>query len=367
VLLVLGLAHWGCASDPPAAESRASAPSGHLEVQLDRPAAREHIRRPVAFIEVSGRAGTVPFFASDVVLAVDQSTVALLASGVDVDEDGVVGRNRIALTESGRPLVPGWAWTTDKGDTVYALQLRVARWLSKVLEGRGNRLGLVSLTFRARLEGAGLVRLTEKPPVVVPVGPPEDVLAVLDDFPAAHERRRTDLARMLERGAELLADAAPVALPARPRAILLLSLGHPSAPDGVHWSSRRAVEAAVELGQRNIALFAIPFGGADRAYLDELTGGSGGSVVPLEQVYAQLGASGPTDLRPAMLEIENVTLHEPARDLRLFPDGRFDAVLPVAPGANTLEIRGVLADGHRVTLRREFHFERGRPSAQDAD
>jgi hypothetical protein len=62
-----------------------------------------------------------------------------------------------------------------------------------------------------------------------------------------------------------------------------------------------------------------------------------------------------------MLEIENVTKNEQATGLKVFPDGRFQAVVPLEPGPNTVEIRAVLADGHRTTIRRLVHYEVGTP------
>ena len=153
--------------------------------------------------------GEQPFFASDVVLAIDQSTLALLSSGIDVDGDGVVGRNKRAAAEWVPLANPAQFWTSDSGDTIQALQLRVARALVARLAVRQNRVGLASLTLRARTHGFSLVQHTEKSAVIVPVGEPGAVLAALEDFPAAHQRRRTDLRRLLERAAELLDDATP--------------------------------------------------------------------------------------------------------------------------------------------------------------
>jgi hypothetical protein len=248
-------------------------------------------------------------------------------------------------------------WTTDSGDTNQALQLRLARALVQRFAARQNRVGLASFTFRARTSGTSVVRLTEKPAVIVPVGEPDAVLAALDDFPAAQERRWTDLTRLLERAAELLEDATPGTEPARQRVILLLSLGMPSAPSGVGWSSQRAVEYAAELDDRRISLWAIPLRSADTPFLSELSRGSGGKVLPLDRLDAQFGAPVLSDLRPRELEIENVTNHERATGQRVFPDGRFDAMVRLEPGANTLEIRAVLADGQRTTVRRVVHYE----------
>jgi Mg-chelatase subunit ChlD len=158
------------------------------------------------------------------------------------------------------------------------------------LDLRQNRVGLVSFTIRSRWRRDALIpRLTDKPGVIVPVGKAEAVLAALADFPPAQERMRTDLSRLLERGAELLDAEATQIQPIRPRAILLLYLGQPSAPDGIHFSSRRAVERAAALGERGISIWAIPLRPGDIAYLDELTSRSGGGVIGLNQLDARFG------------------------------------------------------------------------------
>jgi hypothetical protein len=357
--LLLGFATSGRAEDPSTTRPGEPGQPEHLAIELDRPVSGQRIRGPAPRVQVSGRLGTLPFFASDVVILIDHSTLAALASGIDVDEDGVVGRNRSSVTQWD-PLAPrAPLWTTDSGDTNQALQLRIARALMPRLVARQNRVGLASLTYRAWTGGTSIVRLAERPGVSVPVGAHGAVLAALEDFPAAQERRWTDLTRLLERGAELLEDATPGAEPARARVLLLLSLGVPSAPDGIYWSPREAVEHARELAERGIEVWAIPLNTADSAFLGELTRGSGGKVLPLDRLDAQFGGPIPSDLRPRELEIENITKGAQATNLRVFSDGRFDAMVPLESGANTLEIRAVLADGHREMIRRLVHYEAG--------
>lgn len=248
--------------------------------------------------ESRARIDSPSFSSSDVVIAIDHSSLALLASGIDVDKDGVVGRNRQwVVSEKDPHRNPGWLWTTDSDDTVDALQLEVARALVARLADRENRVGLASFTLRARSRGRSLIRLTEKPHIVVPVGSPDAVLAALTDFPSARERMRTDLARLLELAAELLDSASPQA-PARARTILLLSLGEPSAPDGIYWSSRRAAQLGADLEERGIQVWAVPFGTTNVGYLHELTRSSGGKVVSLEQLDAMFAVPGPVAALP---------------------------------------------------------------------
>jgi hypothetical protein len=289
VILLLCLVSSGRADD--LHDAKSTAPAGQeLETEFDRPAPDQHGRRPSDFVEGGGRVATPPFFESDVVVVIDNSTLSLVASGIDVDEDGVVGRNRSEATERTGFVTPAKFWTTDSGDTVHALQLRVARDLVPRLAARRNNVGLTSFTLRVSRQETSLSRFNDEPEVLVPVGAPDAVLAALADFPPAHERRRTDLGRLLERAAQLLDVAASKADATRPRAILLLFVGEPSAPDGIHWSSRRALEQADELGERGIAVWAIPLRPGELGYLDELTRRSGGKVITLGELDTRFGA-----------------------------------------------------------------------------
>ena len=265
--LLFGFYAAGCAADPTAN------------------AAGDRMGTP----ETDQRGAATPFVSSDVVLVFDRSSLALLASGVDVDQDGIVGRNLSTAKHAERTASPSRGWTSDADDTVEALQLEVARALVPRLADRGNRIGLASFTLRARTGGTSLVRFNDKPLTVVPIGPPDTVLSALSDFPSARERRHIDLARLLEVAANVL-DAAE---PGRPRVILLLSAGEPSAPDGLHWSTRRAIEVGHELGARGTTIWAIHFGFADARYLAELTQPTGGDVLPLERLDALFSTPAP--------------------------------------------------------------------------
>jgi len=290
VILLVGLVSSGHADESRAPEPTAPA-IRERAIELGGSAPERQARRSPALVDGSDGVATAPFFASDVVIVVDRSTLSLVASGIDVDGDGVVGRNRSEATERRGLWTPARFWTTDPGDTLQALQLRVARALVLRLAARRNRVGLTSFTVRVHRQGGSLVRPSDDPEVLVPVGAPAAVLAALDGFPPAHERRRTDLGRLLERAAQLLDVAASNIESRRPRAILLLYLGEPSAPDGIHWSSRRALERADELGERGIAVWGIPLGPGEIDYLDELTRRSGGRVIPVDQLDASFGAS----------------------------------------------------------------------------
>jgi hypothetical protein len=288
LILLLCLVSAGRADDLYADGPESPAGREHA-IDPDRSEPAPHIGESPGSFEGERRGGTPPFFESNVVVVIDHSTLSLAASGIDVDQDGVVGRNRSQVTERFGLVTPGQFWTTDSGDTVHALQLEVARALIPRLAARRNKVGLMSFTLRAPRQGAGSSRFKDQPEVLVPVGAPEAVLAALADFPPAHERRRTDLGRLLARAAQLLDVAASEYGAGRPRAVLLLYLGEPSAPDGIHWSSRRALERAVELGERGIAVWGIPIRPGDVGFLDDLTRSTGGRVITIDQLDTRFG------------------------------------------------------------------------------
>jgi hypothetical protein len=229
------------------------------------------------------------FHADDVVIAIDRSSLALLASGTDVDRDGIVGRDLESARRVTSLKVPPERWTTDPDDTVGALQLEVARALAARLALRGQRVGLASFTIHTRWRKSTTARhFSDEPLTVVSVGPPEPVLVALAEFPPIRARRHTDLARLLEvstRALDETQDAAPI----ESRAILLFSAGEPNVSGGLHSSSERAIESSLRLAERGIEVWAIPFGIANVSFLERLTRPTGGDVVPLEELDAVFG------------------------------------------------------------------------------
>lgn len=331
----------------PAAEDRTPRPV-ELALELDAPLPDARIRLEVPLAMVSGRAGRAPLFASDVVIAIDQSRSTLLASGLDVDRDGVLGRSRLWAADRGRFAKPRRSWTTDPDDTVLAAEISAAASLVHGLAARRNRIGV--LTFAAQ------------PRIRTGVGAPEAGRAALDRIQRMEHEGGTDVARALGVAAQMF-DAAPaVEGPRPPRAVLLLSDGRPTLPDGDYWASRRGVETARELAEAGIEIWTLALGARpDAEYLEEMARLTGGDRLRLEDLPALANEPALVSLEPRELAIENLTLARGGRAVRIFSDGRFDGLVPLAPGENTLEVRAVLADGRRQSLRRVVHYEQAPP------
>jgi len=196
------------------------------------------------------------------------------------------------------------------------------------------------------------------------------VLAGLDSPPAALEGALAALRRELGehlrgthytaalQAAQRLLVPDPKAPPdGRQRAIVFLSDGAPSLP--VFWGDggrRSALETAREAGMEGIRIFAFAFGtgGADATEVLEgmadWTEGRAQSVEHPEQLVSELRELNLADV--SRVVIHNDTTDTPARALRLFPDGSFDALVTLAEGANRLRIEAFGQDGSGLRVER---------------
>jgi len=62
------------------------------------------------------------------------------------------------------------------------------------------------------------------------------------------------------------------------------------------------------------------------------------------------------------VRVANLTGMKRARALRVFPDGSFDAIVPLVPGYNRLRIEAVSSDGQRAEVERGVVFDRASAS-----
>jgi hypothetical protein len=324
---------------------------GTPAIELVAPSSGEKIRRLVPLALVKGRVGWLELFDSDVVLAIDQSNSALLASGLDVDGDGNVGRTRSWAKNGGGKGTAHQRWTSDRGDTVLAAELAAANALIEGLAARRNRLALLTFTDAVRVR-AGL-------------GDPAAARAALARIRPVVDWTGTNHARALAISDDLLGSPEPEDARSRLRAVLLFSDGRPTAPDGDYWSSQRALRRARELGERGIVVYTIAFGeDSDPEYLDRLARASGGALLSPRDLRALASEPPRTRSEPHELVVENLTAHDAARAVRTLPDGSFDAIVPLVEGENVLEVRALFAGGLRATARASVRYERPDPATE---
>jgi hypothetical protein len=353
--LLLLAALGAAAARSAAGETLVTAAAARGALELDSPQPGELLRQPEAQVEVRGRAGA-ELFDADVVIALDASNSALLASGVDLDGDGVVGATRAFAEDEGRFVRSHPGWTTDGGDSILRAEYVAAEALLEALAARQNRVGLLTYTAKPRARAA--------------VGPPERARAALSMLRVMEDPTGTDMARAM-RAASAMLDDALLDGPGRPRALLLCSDGEPTVPQPRYMAKRKALREAARLAERQIALYVLAFGARvhqeqgsdDLDFLRELAAAAGGVLVPVDAPARLLEDLPPARIRPRSLEIANLTTGAPAHSLQVAPDGKFAAWLPLVPGMNELEVRASWQDGRRESLRRVFHFEGGAAGA----
>ncbi len=318
---------------------------------VDAPAPDTTTHLPL--VEVKGSAGHGAGAGWDLALVLDLSESTLHPSGLDLDGDGPEGKTDPQLLARFRP--SGFAGPghlkrlreeLDFEDTILAAELEAASVLAARLSGARFRSGLVVFSDKAQT----LAKLGS-PPAELAHALAQLRLELGDHLRGTHYAAAIGAARRM-----LVPD--PEAPPdGRLRAIVFLSDGAPSLP--VFWGDGGrlpALEAARDAGMDGIRIFAFAFGtgGAEASevleQMAEWSEGRAQRVDHPEQLVSQLRELNLADV--ASVSIQNVTSGAPARALRLFPDGSFDALVTLAPGPNLLRIEAFGRDGSGLRVDR---------------
>jgi hypothetical protein len=330
-------------------------------LQIESPLPGAETRLPL--VEVKGNAGSAAGADWDLVIVLDLSESTLHPSGLDLDGDGPEGRSDPALLATFRPtgfagpgLLKRLRDEIDFEDTILAAELEAAAALVQRLAGGRFRTALVGFSDRAH--------------VLAPLGSPPAVLnGALDRLKlmlGEHLRGTHYRAAIGTATSVLVPDGdgdgdsgsgARRLPPDRQRAIVFLSDGAPSLP--VFWGDggrRPALEAAREAGIHGVRIFAFAFGteAAEATevltQIAEWTDGQARHVEHPEQLVSMLRELNLGDVE--RVTIRNLSTDTPARAVRLFPDGSFDGLVTLQPGANQLRIEAFSRDGARTRVDR---------------
>lgn len=327
------------------------------------PAAAES-ETALPLIELRGYAGARKPRGHDVIIAIDVSDSTTRPSGQDLDGDGEGGRTSPALLEeiaaraSDRAVVVPLR-ALDLEDSVLYAELAAAEVLIGRLDPRTFRVGLVAFSDTAR--------------VIAPLGSrPEELRRALDalrrdfwrdlrgtNFAEAIRVSREELERTPAGAAAATEPGDGAAPPARERSILLLSDGEPTLPVHGDRPAQYSIEAAQDAALADIRIYPFALGREPEGALDvyralaAITGGRFEQAVRPADAIARLRRVDLADL--AELRIENRTTGEPARAVRVFPDGSFDAFVPLAQGANRLRVTARAGDGTSASVERVVH------------
>jgi hypothetical protein len=348
-------------------------------LEIDAPAALESESR-LPLLELRGHAGARATRGHDVIIAIDVSDSTTAYSGRDLDGDGPGGRTDPALWRDIAARVPDPALLRpveglDLDDSVLFAELAAAGALVERVDPRSLRIGIVVFSDGAH--------------VAAPLGSRRERLrAVLDSLRRGgfwSELKGTNFAEAIHTSlAELRPPPEPVdpkaekkkgappprpAAPAREASILLLSDGTPTRPVHGQRAQQYSVEAAQDAALAGVRIYPFALGTEAEPALEiyqalaEISGGRFERIDRPGDAVARLRTVDLADL--ASLTVENVTTGQPGRALRVFPDGAFDAFLPLEPGPNRLRVTAVAADGARGALERTVVYRPGSPADSD--
>jgi hypothetical protein len=304
----------------------------------------------------------------DVMIVMDVSRSTQYPSGADVDGDGVVGENpQEGLYAPGE--FPPDVVCTDSADTILAAEVSAAQALLRSLRPEHTRVGLVTFSGAVDTE-TNQQRSRDQRNAELQVPLTSDfarVEAGLASVLARGPNGATDFSAGIRLGtAELAGLSGAVSAPGSgQKVILLLTDGTPTFPIGRHdVEDAGDIEAAVNAARlaRAADIRINTYGLGANAL--------GRPVAATEVARVTLGSFTPV-LEPAAIvaalqsvsfsnvedvAVVNLTLREDTPDVRLNPDGSFQAFVPVQEGANRVLVNAVSSDGSVANVELAFDF-----------
>jgi Mg-chelatase subunit ChlD len=351
------------------ASARAADEPGGVRVLLDSPRPQEVVRSRIDMAPLAGSAaadGLRPA-SFDVVLVIDISGSTAYPSGLDVDNDGVVG-------ESQRALVRGMPDTknTDPEDSVLAAEIVAATTLLDGLNSQRVRVGVVS--FSGEIDPATGRRRSEAQQDAWLEAP------LTDDYGQVRQALQAILLRgpsggtNMEAGVKLalrelagLSGAQSQPRPDAKKVVLFLTDGRPSLPFGMGNKDDRedyeAVQAAARvahLGGVSINVYGLGPEAIDYPVacteMAKLTNGLYTPVRRPGDIVAAL--SGVSFANVDDVVAVNLTIGEMSGpdDIQLNPDGSFSGFVPARKGRNRVRVSALASDGTRGSTEVEFDF-----------
>jgi hypothetical protein len=279
-----------------------------------------------------------------VIIAIDESPSTFLPTGIDLDGDGEVGRQRSVSL-----LGPIQA-SSDPDDSVLHAELLAARALIRQLDRR------------RRASGPDLRRKGQR---AAPSAP---------DARAGRPRRVPDRSYPSCTSLPAALDGRSTRSSTFARTSCAGSGRCCCSPDGQPLQQivgrMQALAAAEKMGEIGVPVQAFALGLTaieNSDFYRSLAEQSGGKFVPLQNPadvvneLANLRFTGLEDV-----QIESSPIGQPGRAVRVFPNGSFDGYVPLAEGENLITITGRMQNGQKLTATRTVFFERpSHPSPAD--
>ncbi len=304
---------------------------------------------PLAMIEVGGSTGAGRLHFHDVAIVIDLSASTRLRSGVDVDENGVVGKASPEIREDYWGSASPEMLCDDPGDTIAAAEIAAVRRLLKLLNPERTRVALIAFGDRAEL----VAKLDATRP---------QVEAALEELDKRHGwYGGTNYAAALDTARGALLEAKDDGRPRRKRSILFLSDGYPTLPPPEPNPGRAAIAAARAAGQKEVRIHSFALGPEavrGRDVLDLVSRVSNGTLTEIErpgEVLFHLPAVELSEV--AEVKLENQTSQQPGRAIRLLADGSFDGFVPLVSGRNLLRVTAIGIGGGVQAIERTVLYE----------
>jgi hypothetical protein len=343
-----------------------------VEVRVERPVTGATVESELFLAEIEGLASGAGADAQgyDVMLVMDVSKSTAHASGADVDEDGVLGEDpQLGLYVPGE--YPEDVRSTDPEDTILHAEVRAARTLLDGLDPKRVRVGLV--TFSGEVDPqTGRQKRPDQRDATLQVPLTHDygqLRTALGRVLAAGPHGATNFSAGLRLATQELAGLSGATSPPRRGAkpvVLFLTDGVPSFPAGLATESDpgdlEAAVAAARVAQAagiRINTYAVgPDALTKPKAATEVARVTLGTYTPVLEPGAIAAALQATSFANVEdVGIVNLTTQESASDVRLNPDGSFQAFVPVREGRNRVLVNALASDGTEANLEIEFDFK----------
>jgi hypothetical protein len=347
-----------------------SASAAAMDLRVNRPVPGQTVEAEHYLAELEGLASAAGADAQgyDVMIVMDVSKSTEAASGADVDEDGNLGEDpHLGLYAPGE--YPDEVRSTDPEDTILHAEVRAAKTLLDGLDARRVRVGLV--TFSGEVGPDGRQKRPDQRDATLQVQLTQDYTqlhAALARVLARGPNGATNFAAGLRLATQELAGLSGSASAPRPGAkpvVLFLTDGVPSFPAGLATESDpgdlEAAVAAARVAQSagiRINTYAVgPDALAKPKAATEVARVTLGSYTPVLEPGAIAAALQATSFANVEdVGIVNLTTQESAPDVRLNPDGSFQAFVPVREGKNRVLVNALASDGSETNVEIEFDF-----------
>ena len=338
---------------------RAGVLSTQIRLEIEEPADGAVVDAATGAF-VAGRALALlgEFRRFDVILVLDTSGSTAEASGADINDNGIVGKNRWGILNS-----------TDAGDSVLAAEIAAARQVVRGLDPRNTRVGII--TFAGQSEdirdpygrggtivfgrSSGPAAVTEEPLTTDFARVEKALTHVMERGPDGGTNMGAGLRQAIRelkgfRGGLSTPD------PESEKVVLFFTDGEPTAPydpSDIRSNTRsvlRAAEAAAR-AQVRIHSFAIGTQALKRPIAAvEMASRTGGYFTPVRE---------PGDLKEVIesvsfanieaIEVTNLTTGQAATELRIQADGSYGALVPVRTGLNRIRVLARASDGSETS------------------